>query len=109
MCLATKSHGSVFLYKILFNSSISRNLVKTEQANQNKEIIDKPTYKNIKPVDSRPGILYGLGKIHKETRNGLPPFCPILSAIGTPIYKLPKFLTFSTTNEHTVIDSEEIS
>ena len=30
-----------------------------------KEIIDKSTYKSIKPVGSRPGILYGLGKIHK--------------------------------------------
>ena len=82
-----------------------------------KEIIDKSIYKSIKPVGSRPGILYGLGKIHKETRNGIPPFCPILSAIGTPTYKLAKFLlkflTPSTANEFTVIDSfhfaEEIS
>ena len=49
-----------------------------------KEIIDKSTYKSIKSVGSRPGILYGSGKIHKETRNGSPPFCPILSAIDTP-------------------------
>ena len=27
-----------------------------------KEIIDKSTYKSIKPVGSTPGILYGLGK-----------------------------------------------
>ena len=39
-----------------------------------KEIIDKSTYKTIKPVSSRPGTLYELGKIHKETRNELPPF-----------------------------------
>ena len=74
-----------------------------------KEIIDKSTYKSIKPVGSRPGILYGLGKIHKKIRNGLPSFCPILSAIGTPTYKLEKFLlkllTPSTSNEYTVIDS----
>ena len=41
--------------------------------------------------------------------NGIPPFCPILSAIGTPTYKLAefllKFLTPSTANEFTVIDS----
>ena len=55
---------------------------------KDKEIIDKSTYKSIKPVGSRPGILYGLGKIHKETRNGIPPFRPILSAIGTPTYNL---------------------
>ena len=76
---------------------------------KDKEIIGKSTYKSIKPVGSRPGILYGLGKIHEETRNGLPPFRPILSAIGTPTYKLAnfllKFLTPSTANEFTVIDS----
>ena len=32
---------------------------------KNKEIIDRATYKNIKPVGSRPGVLYGLGKVHK--------------------------------------------
>ena len=84
---------------------------------KDREIIDKSIYKSIKPVGSRPGILYGLGKIHKETRNGIPPFRPILSAIGTPTYNLAKFLlkflTPSTANEFTVIDSfhfaEEIS
>ena len=76
---------------------------------KDKEIIDKSTYKIIKPVGSRPGILYRSGKIHKETRNGLPPFHPILSAIDTPTYKLAKFLlkflTRSTANEYTVTDS----
>ena len=76
---------------------------------KDKEIIDKSTYKSIKPIGSRPGILYGSGKIHKETRNGLPPFRPILSAIDTPTCKLAKFLlkflTPSTANEYTVIDS----
>ena len=76
---------------------------------KDKEIIDKSTYKSIKPVGSRPGILHGSGKIHKETRNGVPPFCPILSAIDTPTYKLAKFLlkflTPSIANEYTVIDS----
>ena len=38
---------------------------------KNKEIIDKSTYKSIKPVGSRPGILYGLGKIQKESCNEL--------------------------------------
>ena len=53
--------------------------------------------------------MYGLGKINKETRNGIPSFCPILSASDTPTYKLAKFLlkffTPSTANEFTVIDS----
>ena len=38
---------------------------------ENKEIIDKCYYKSINPVGFRPGILNGLGKNHKETRNGL--------------------------------------
>ena len=59
---------------------------------KDKEIIDKATYKNIKLVGSRPGILYGLGKVHKEAKNGLPPFRPILLVIGMPTYKLAKYL-----------------
>ena len=59
---------------------------------KDEEIIDKTTYKNIKPVGSRPGVLYRLGKLHKETKHGLPTFRLILSAIGTPTYKLAKFL-----------------
>ena len=73
------------------------------------KIIDKSTYKSIKPVDSRPGILYVLGKIDQETLNEITPFWPTLSATGTPTYKLAKFLlkflTPSTANEFTVIDS----
>ena len=84
---------------------------------KDKQIIDKSTYKSTNPVGARPSILYGLDTVHKETRNGIPPFCAILSAIGTPTYKLAKFLlkflSPSTANEFTVIDSfhfaEEIS
>ena len=47
--------------------------------------------------------------MRKEAKNGLPPFRPILSAIGTPTYKLAKyllpFLTPLTQNEYTVINS----
>ena len=59
---------------------------------KDKEIIDKATYKDIKPVGSRPGVLYRLRKVHKEAKNGQPPFHSILSAIGMPVYKLAKFL-----------------
>ena len=80
---------------------------------KDKEIIDKSTYKSIKQVGSRSGILYGLVKIHKETRNGIPPFRSIGSVIGTPTYKLAKFLlkflTPSTAKEFTVIDSFHIA
>ena len=73
-----------------------------------EEIIDKASCKNTKPVWSRSGILFGLGKVHKETENGLSPFGPILSAIGTSAYKLAKFLPFLTPltgNGYTVTDS----
>ena len=43
---------------------------------KDEEIIDKATYKNIKPVGSKPGVLYGLGKVHKEINNGLPTTFP---------------------------------
>ena len=66
-------------------------------------------YKKIKAVGSRPGILYGLCKVHKAITEVCPPFRPILSAIGTPSYKLAKFLvpklSSVTFNESTVKDS----
>ena len=47
--------------------------------------------------------------MHKPLINGLSPFRPILSAIGTPTYKLAKFLVPAlsdiTQNEFTVTDS----
>ena len=58
---------------------------------KNEEISDKITDKNIQPVESRSGVSYGLRKVQKETKNGLAPFSQILSAIGTPTYKLAKF------------------
>ena len=46
----------------------------------------------LNPVGSRPGILYGLSKVHKTLVNGLLKMKPILSAIGTVSYCLAKFL-----------------
>ena len=66
-------------------------------------------YKKIKAAGSRPAILYGLGKVHKAITDICPPLRPILSAIGTPTYKLAKFLvsklSSTTFNEFTVKDS----
>ena len=53
---------------------------------KDEEIIDKATYKNIKPVGSRPGVLYGLEKVHKETNNGYHlsvRFCQLLVRLPT--------------------------
>ena len=63
-------------------------------------------YKKIKAVRSRPGILYGLCKVHKAITDVCSPFTSIFSAIGTPSYELAKFLvpklSLITFNEFTV-------
>ena len=57
----------------------------------------------------RPGILYGLCKVHKAFTEVCQPCRPILSAIGTPSYKLAKIsvpkLFSGMFNEFTVKDS----
>ena len=54
-------------------------------------------------------FLYDNGLRHERVENILPSFRSILSSIGTPNYKLAKFLVFSlsdvTQNEFTVEDS----
>ena len=65
--------------------------------------------KKIKAVGSRPGFLCGLCKVHKAIVDTCPPFRPILSAIGTPTYKIAKFLVpvlnCLTVNGFTIKDS----
>ena len=50
--------------------------------------ISELVYNKLFPSGSRPGILYGLPKVHKA---GVP-LRPILSSIGTHAYALAKFL-----------------
>ena len=74
-----------------------------------KKFVTEATYKKLSPVGSNPGIMYGLAKVHKPLKNGIPSFRPILSAIGTPTYALAKFLVPMlsplTVSEFTVKDS----
>ena len=74
-----------------------------------KQQISEKKYMTLHPVGSRPGILYGRAKMHKPIKDGVPPFRPILSDIGTPTYKLAKFfvplLAPLTSNEYTIKDS----
>ena len=76
---------------------------------RDKKEISIEQYKDLSPSGSRPGIMYGLAKVHKIVRDGLPSFRSILSAIGTPTCKLAKFLVPIleplTTNEYTIKDS----
>ncbi|MCP4351129.1 MAG: hypothetical protein GY795_37160 [Desulfobacterales bacterium] len=70
-----------------------------------KNVLSEQTFAKIAPTGSSPGILYGLGKVHKAGC----PLRPILSAIGTPSYHLAKFLvpllSPLTKNRYTVKDS----
>ena len=65
--------------------------------------------KHLKPVGTRPGIIYGSCKVLKKCVDGCPPFRPILSALQTPTYKFAKYLLpileSLTTNKYTVKDS----
>ena len=82
--------------------TIFKNLV--DSNSMSKEIC-----KFVKPVGTRPGIMYGNCKVHKQQVDGCPPFRPILSALQTPTYNLAKFLVPLlnplTKNEYTVKDS----
>ena len=77
----------------------------------NNNYLSKEDYKLLKPCGSKPGIMYGLSKVHKfnSDTEEVPPFRPILSAIGTATYNLAKFikpiLKEYTSNEFTVRDS----
>ena len=68
-------------------------------------VVGESLYARLFATGSRPGILYGLPKVHKEGC----PIRPIMSAIGTFNYKLSKFLVPLlapiTTNEYTVKDT----
>ena len=54
--------------------------------------ISNQEFNKLNPVGSKPGVLYGLSKVHKPLVGGLPKVRPILSAIGTAGYNLAKFL-----------------
>ena len=94
-----------FNYIINSEKRVTKLLKKLE----NKNAISDETYNELRPVGSKPETLYGSTKVHKPIINRVPPFRPILSLIGTPTYKLAKFLlpvlSDITQNEFTVKDS----
>ena len=71
--------------------------------------MSEETRRHLKPVGTRPGIMYGSCKVHKKCANGCPPFRPNLSALQTPTYKLAKYLVPIleplTNNKYAVKDS----
>ena len=66
----------------------------------NKNYLSKDDYKYLKPCGSKPGIMimYGLCEIHKgaTVNDPVPPFRPILSAIGTCNCNLGNFFCTNT-------------
>ena len=77
------------------------------------QVISDTEYKKLKPRGSRFGISYSLCKIHKSLIDNCPPFRPILSAIKTPSYNIPKYLAPIlepiTTNKFTTKNSFEFA
>ena len=71
-----------------------------------KEEITEVDYIHLYPYGSRPGILYGMAKVHKPVVDRCPSFRPIFSATNTPSYTLAKFLvplfTPLTSNDYTI-------
>ena len=59
----------------------------------NHNYLSKDDYKFLKPCGSKPGVMYGLCKVHKGTtdNDNVPPFRPTLSAIGSCNYNLAKY------------------
>ena len=79
-----------------------------------KKLIDsnsmsEETRRHLKPVGTRPGIMYGSCKVHKKCVDGCPPFKPISSALQSITYKFAKYLLHIleplTNNKYTVKDS----
>ena len=54
--------------------------------------MSKEMRKFAKSIGTTPGIMYGNCKVHKQQVDGCPPFRPILLALQTLTYNLPKFL-----------------
>ena len=100
---------TTFSKGISYPTNLEKTITSDCKLLNDKELIEKATYKNIKPVGSIPGVFYGLEKVHKETKNGLPPLRPILSATGMPTNKRAKFLLpflmRLTQNEYNITDS----
>ena len=54
--------------------------------------VPEETRRHPKPVETRPGIMYGYCKVHKKFVDSSSPFRPISSALQTSTYKLAKYL-----------------
>ena len=101
-----KDQNAVYLIPDFVSSDL-RYLDLLKQLNDSHVIL--ATEYNLKPRESRFGILYGLCKIPKNLIDNCPPFRPILSAIKNPSYNIAKILVLIsepvTTNIFTIKNS----
>ena len=67
--------------EVAFNNSLRKIL-------RNGNLTDK-LYKDLYPIGTRPGIMYGLSQIHKQNIS----LRSILSSVGTFSYKTDKYLS----------------
>ena len=68
--------------EINYITKLERRIPSNLKVLKNEETTDKASYKNIEPVGSRPSILYGLGKMHKDTKYKLAQFLlPFLTPV----------------------------
>ena len=90
-----------FAHLLKHEDKVNRLLRKLKATN----VISESEFNSLYCSGSRPGIMYGLPKVHKEGC----PMRPILSAIGTHNYKLAKYLVPLlepiTMNQYTIKDS----
>ena len=72
----------------------------------NSNNMSEETRGHLKPMWTKPGIIYGSCKVHKKCDGGCSPFRPILFALQTPTSKLAKYvvplLESLTTNKYKV-------
>ena len=58
---------------------------------ESKSMTEK-TRKSLKPVGTKPGVMYGSCEVHKASLGNCPPFRPILLALNILTYKLANVL-----------------
>ena len=84
---------------------LEEKLVRTLKKLKANNSISDETYKSLCPSGSRPGIMYGLPKVHKANV----PIRPIISAIGSFNHKLAKYLVAIlkplSFNTYTILDT----
>ena len=92
-----------------FQSRVQRCLLRMKKA------FDKKTYNRLYPSSSRPGLFFGLAKVHKlkdgsDNVNELP-LRPVISNIGTATYQVSKYLADIllplTKNEYTINNTKD--